>query len=75
MVGERLRVKWWLGPHLHDVHGHTEPLHFKFVKDGDRGTILLFKHWATDLWCEEGITLGKVRVSVTTNKHSYYEIR
>ena len=40
-------VKEWLSPHLHDVHGHTEPLHFKFIKD-DGHTVMMYKPWCTD---------------------------
>lgn len=49
-------IKKWLAPHILDVHGHSEPLHFKFIKDKET-TKLFYKHWTTDPWSEEGIAL------------------
>jgi hypothetical protein len=52
-------IKEWISPMLKDLHGHSEPLHFKFVKDGI-ATKFLYKHWTTDAWSEEGVTVLKV---------------
>ena len=49
-------IKEWLSPHLQDVHGHSQPLHFKFVKD-DNTVKFFYKHWTSDPWSEEGIQI------------------
>ena len=57
-------VKEWLSPVLHNHHGHSEPLHFRFTKDGD-STKFHYKRWTTEPWSEKGIVSLKVSLPWT----------
>ena len=53
-------VKQWLTPVIEELHGHTQPLHFKFVCDEEGRALMFYRQWATDKWSEEGLSLLKV---------------
>ena len=53
-------IKEWLKPHLHDLHGHSTPLAFKFTRNGDGKAVMRFRHWCSDEWSEEALVILKV---------------
>ena len=57
-------VKKWLTPAIATLHGHTQPLHFKFVRNEAGKALMYHRQWATDPWSKEGIVLLKVRTYV-----------
>jgi hypothetical protein len=60
-VAQVYNIKDWLMPHLHNIHGHTQPLCFKFTRDENNKAIMRYRHWSTDPWSEDKVTLLKVR--------------
>ena len=57
-------VKEWLGSHLNDIHGHTQPLSFKFTLNEEGRAVMHYKQWRSDPWSEEGLILLKVWSSI-----------
>ena len=57
-------TKEWLFPHLNDLHGHTQPLCFKFKLKEDGKAGLYYRQWSTDPWSEEGLILLKVSITL-----------
>ena len=68
VLTEVKNVKSWLTPTLEDIHGHSTPHCFKFIKSCGE-VKMFFKHWSKDPWCDESqaVTLLKVcRIHVAT---------
>ena len=63
VLSEVKDVKTWISPVLEDIHGHSIPHCFKFIKCGVE-VKMFYKHWSKDPWCDESeaVTLLKVCV-------------
>ena len=56
-------VKGWLDPVLKPLYNHSHPHLFKFVRDTDGNSLMLYKHWSDDMWLPQegsGILLLQV---------------
>ena len=56
-------VKAWLDPILNKLHNHSHPHIFKFVRDSEGISRMLYKNWNHDHWLPEdslGISLLQV---------------
>ena len=60
-----LNIKSWLGDNIQELHGHTQPLHFKFCRQEDGKAAMHYKLWVTDHWSTGSIVLIKVYESIT----------
>ena len=57
-------VKEWLKDSINDIHGHSEPLCFKFELDSDNKSQLFTARWSDGTWKNHGqllkVQLGKL---------------
>lgn len=58
-LNHMFNVREWLEPHLVDVSKHTQPLHYKFVRSGERVKIL-YKGKQDQPWKQLGSSLFKI---------------
>lgn len=54
-------VKSWLLPHIEDIHGHTAPHCFKFIKIGNE-VLLYYKNWSDSSWCQDTSAIKILKV-------------
>ena len=54
-------IRNWIAPHVEDIHGHTQPHHFRFTLDEVGIVVMHYKNWAKDAWSADGLKLLKVR--------------
>ena len=60
-----LDVKSWVMPSLDDVHGHSAPHCYKFVRTSDDDTpqvLTYFRLWSNNAWCETDDALRQLKV-------------
>ena len=43
-------IKEWLSPHAEELHAHTQPNNFKFVKDEDGHCITYYRNYFYMKW-------------------------
>ena len=53
-------VRSWIGPHIDDLHGHSQPHCFRFSLDESGTAVMHYRNWTTDAWSKEGIQILKV---------------
>ena len=53
-------IKSWLSNCIEEIHGHTQPLHFKFVLNEDEKAAMYYRQWCSDAWSKDGFILLKV---------------
>ena len=61
MITEVFDVKGWIAESLENVHGHSTPHCFKFVKQSGK-VLMFFKSWSSDPWCEESKAIVLLKV-------------
>ena len=53
-------TKSWLADNIEEIHGHTQPLHFKFTLNEDGKAAMHYRQWCSDAWSKDGLILLKV---------------
>ncbi len=53
ILREVRNVKEWIQPSLEDLHGHSSPHCFRFIKDEAGDVRMFYKNWSSDPWCDE----------------------
>ena len=57
-------MKSWMMGNIEDIHGHTQPLHFKFTLNEAGKCEMYYRQWCSDSWSQEGLLLVKVQLSL-----------
>jgi len=61
-------IKAWLLPQVDELHGHSTPHCFKFIKKSGFEDVLMYsKLWSSDAWCSETEAIIPLKVS-TSNR-------
>ena len=55
-------VKSWLTPYIEDIHGHSSPHCFKFIKSNTE-VLLYYKNWSDSSWCPDTSALKILKVN------------
>ena len=74
-VGHILDIKSWMGDQIEGIHGHTQPLHFKFYCQEDGKAAMRYKLWVTDPWSTGAVILIKVLFLTATYSYTPYILK
>ena len=65
LLSEMFDAKAWLQPHMEQLHNHTNPHIFRFVKGRDGHCYMQWKHWNHNQWEPmEGLGISLLKVNV-----------
>lgn len=62
LVTKLFDIKSWIAPYINEIHGHTQPHCFRFMKNDNSEVEMHYKQWSGSTWLpeDEGIKLLKV---------------
>ena len=65
LFSEMFDAKAWLQPHMEQLHNHTNPHIFRFIKGRDGHCYMQWKHWNHNQWePKEGLGISLLKVNV-----------
>jgi len=50
VISKLVDVKAWMQPQMNEIHNHTNPHVFRFVKGSDSRCYMQYKHWNHNEW-------------------------
>ena len=75
LLSEMFDAKAWLQPHMEQLHNHTNPHIFRFVKGRDGCCYMQWKHWNHNQWePKEGLGISLLKVNVVRCREKSQDI-